>query len=346
MYLAPNTQPGARTGFVHVGKPGFPSQDITLHQCGTAVQCQTDPGGSVSYVHTDALGSVRSITNAAGDQIGRFDYLPFGQEWAATSTSSSTNTLRFTGKERDKETGAGAFLPLDYFGARYFQSQSGRFTSVDPVFTWKENLFDPQRWNRYTYVRNNPLRFTDPDGRCFYAGADCFQYFLGAAKAVVNVVPDMATLTNIYIANPIIAPVTDFRFGQAPRFEPTNEHQKMGMIAANIVMTLSPLVELTAVKTSTAVVTATRGGESVAAAAGRRAHAELAERVAQKPGWQSEPRLVGADGKVHIPDVVTPRGRILELKPNTPSGRAQGARQIERYEDQLGMPGRVIYYDP
>jgi hypothetical protein len=89
-----------------------------------------------------------------------------------------------------------------------------------------------------------------------------------------------------------------------------------------------------------------RGGESAAAAAGRQAHRELAERVAQKPGWRSEPRLQGADGKFYRPDVVTPNGRILELKPNTPSRRAAGARQISNYEEQLGMPGRVIYYDP
>ena len=77
-----------------------------------------------------------------------------------------------------------------------------------------------------------------------------------------------------------------------------------------------------------------------------KAHKELAERVAQKPGWRSEPRLVGADGKIYKPDVVTPNGRILELKPNTPSGRAAGARQIRKYEEQLEMPGRVIYYNP
>jgi hypothetical protein len=89
-----------------------------------------------------------------------------------------------------------------------------------------------------------------------------------------------------------------------------------------------------------------RGGESAAAAAGRQAHKELAERVSQKPGWQSEPRLQGADGEFYRPDVVTPNGRILELKPNTPSGRAAGARQILNYEEQLGMPARVIYYGP
>lgn len=89
-----------------------------------------------------------------------------------------------------------------------------------------------------------------------------------------------------------------------------------------------------------------RGGESAAAAYGRQAHRELAERVARKPGWQSEPRLIGADGRTYKPDVVTAKGHILELKPNTPSGRAAGARQLRTYEDQLGTRGRVIYYDP
>jgi len=92
--------------------------------------------------------------------------------------------------------------------------------------------------------------------------------------------------------------------------------------------------------------TAPRGGESAAAAAGRQAHRELAERVAQKPGWQPAPRLRGLDGNYYKPDVVTPNNRILELKPNTPSGRAAGVRQIQNYEEQLGMPGRVIYYEP
>ena len=89
-----------------------------------------------------------------------------------------------------------------------------------------------------------------------------------------------------------------------------------------------------------------RGGESDAAAYGRQKHQELADRVEQKPGWQSEPRMRGRDGKIYKPDVVTPRGYILELKPNTPSGRRSGARQIRNYQKQLGLRGRVIYYNP
>jgi len=55
--------------------------------------------------------------------------------------------------------------PRPYFGARYYGSKIGRFTTTDPVQTIKANLVDPQRWNRYAYVRNNPLRYVDPDGR-------------------------------------------------------------------------------------------------------------------------------------------------------------------------------------
>jgi RHS repeat-associated protein len=65
---------------------------------------------------------------------------------------------------------------LDYFIARYYSGALGRFTSPDPLLGEKEWLVDPQRWNRYAYVRNNPLRFIDPDGEdltiYLYYGSD------------------------------------------------------------------------------------------------------------------------------------------------------------------------------
>jgi RHS repeat-associated protein len=53
---------------------------------------------------------------------------------------------------------------LDYFGARYYASTQGRFTSVDPGLIKLKHLLNPQKWNRYSYTLNNPLRFFDPDG--------------------------------------------------------------------------------------------------------------------------------------------------------------------------------------
>ena len=62
------------------------------------------------------------------------------------------------------DRGADPVNASSYFGARYYRADLGRFTTVDPAITIKENLVDPQRWNRYAYVTNNPLKYTDPDG--------------------------------------------------------------------------------------------------------------------------------------------------------------------------------------
>jgi len=75
-----------------------------------------------------------------------------------------TCATHFTGKERDTESGN------DYFGARYYTSSVGRFMSPD----WSKTpsgvpyaiLSNPQSLNLYSYVFNNPLSRTDPDGHC------------------------------------------------------------------------------------------------------------------------------------------------------------------------------------
>ena len=110
----------------------------------------------VEYYHLDAVGSVRAITDAARTAVV-FDYAPFGD--GGVGGGASPAALRFAGKERDAETG------LDYFGARYYGSRAGRFTTVDPVLDVEQALVDPQRWNRYAYGTNNPLKYVDPDGR-------------------------------------------------------------------------------------------------------------------------------------------------------------------------------------
>jgi RHS repeat-associated protein len=79
-----------------------------------------------------------------------------------TATEACKVDYKFTGKERDAES------ELDNFGARYNACSLGRFMSPDPM---GGHYGDPQTLNRYAYVRNNPLRFTDPTGLDFYLAA-------------------------------------------------------------------------------------------------------------------------------------------------------------------------------
>ncbi|MDM7997908.1 MAG: RHS repeat-associated core domain-containing protein [Acidobacteriota bacterium] len=127
-----------------------------------------------SFLTADHLGSTRLETNASGQAVSCSDYLPFGEEIPSGSGSRNScftptdNTLKFTGKERDAETG------LDFFGARYFSSPQGRFTSTDPLNIpnlqrvapqkFGKVIANPQNWNGYAYAHSNPLRNADPDG--------------------------------------------------------------------------------------------------------------------------------------------------------------------------------------
>jgi len=76
------------------------------------------------------------------------------------SVGSATSVQQFTGKERDSESG------LDYFGARYYGSALGRWTSPDKLNLTSARLLSPTNTlNKYAYAANNPLKFIDPDGR-------------------------------------------------------------------------------------------------------------------------------------------------------------------------------------
>ena len=130
---------------------------------------------STCYLTADHLGSTRMMTDASGTVKSLHDYLPFGEEIPAgfpsgaagrgsayppsTLAINDTVTEKFTGKERDQETG------LDYFGARYFSAAQGRWTSPDPTFLALNRLVNPQRWNMYGYALNSPFRYVDPDGQ-------------------------------------------------------------------------------------------------------------------------------------------------------------------------------------
>ena len=122
-----------------------------------------NPQASTTFYHFGRLGSTEVATDGNGNLLSSSDYLPFGQELTA---NASNNHYKFTGKERDTESG------LDYFGARYYGSSMGRFMSPDPSGLLYADSSNPQSLNLYSYALNNPLRFIDPTGltACFYGG--------------------------------------------------------------------------------------------------------------------------------------------------------------------------------
>ena len=115
---------------------------------------------SLTYFHfSDWLGNRRYQVNAAGPPPAETcTNLPFGDNLSCAGDVDATEH-HFTGKERDTESG------LDDFGARYNASGLGRFMSPDD---FGGHLEDPQTLNKYAYVGNSPLRYTDPSGHDFW----------------------------------------------------------------------------------------------------------------------------------------------------------------------------------
>ena len=157
------------------------------------------PGDSLRYLHQDHLGSVDTITDAAGRAVERLSYGAFGKRRIATGENAWTdpalaiaavNTPRgFTGHEHLDD------FQLVHMNGRVYDPALGRFLSADPFVQFAEST---QGLNRYSYVNNNPLSFTDPSG-----------YFISIFKGIRNFfreilsIPIVRTIANI--ANVIIS---------------------------------------------------------------------------------------------------------------------------------------------
>jgi len=114
-------------------------------------------GGVLTYLHGDPLGSASLATNARGANITDSDtrYYPYGVTRPGLAGTGLPTDRRFTGQR--EETSLGFY---DY-GARPYDPALGRFLQAD---TLVPNPGNPQSLNRYAYVVNNPLRYTDPSG--------------------------------------------------------------------------------------------------------------------------------------------------------------------------------------
>lgn len=140
----------------------FGTMAKTIHELGSNLSASQD----VTYYYVpDHLGSASIVTDASGAVVEESVFYPYGANRARTGTFQSE--YRFTGKELDDETG------LHYFGARYYDSVTGRFVSVDPLYVDigslnrnQKNGFlqNPSEHNLFYYGFANPISFIDPNG--------------------------------------------------------------------------------------------------------------------------------------------------------------------------------------
>ncbi|PWK53034.1 RHS repeat domain-containing protein [Pleionea mediterranea] len=110
---------------------------------------------TITFIHTDHLGSPVMATDEAGNVKWREDYQPFGKQ---LTNQDVDNNIGYTGHKEDKSLG------LTYMQARWYHPNAGRFMSTDPI-----RYRDIHSFNRYVYANNNPYNFIDPDGKAAIA---------------------------------------------------------------------------------------------------------------------------------------------------------------------------------
>ena len=125
------------------------SKLIALDGC---VSSYTAPCNEREWYHTDNLGSALARTDMSGEVVARLQYAPWGEEW---SYQGDPGDRQYNGRVYDPGTG------FHDYGARMYWPQVGRFISAD---SYRGEIANPASLNRYSYVHNNPSKYTDPTG--------------------------------------------------------------------------------------------------------------------------------------------------------------------------------------
>jgi len=158
-------------------------QDLTLLRH----KSKSDNSEQTRYLHRDHIGSVTAITDETGTVVETLSYDPHGKrrqatwEDAVTQVFSAETTRGFTNHEMLDDVG------LIHMGGRVYDPDLGRFISADPHI---QEPLNGQALNRYSYVLNNPLSYTDPSGyffsSIFKAIKSVVSAVAGAVKSILN----------------------------------------------------------------------------------------------------------------------------------------------------------------
>jgi len=137
------------------------------------------------YLHYDSLGSVDTITNQQGSVVQRTAYTPFGEQLELKKAPKSITNRGYTGHEHIEGT---RFIHMN---ARLYDPTIGRFLSADTII---QDPYDSQSYNRYSYVRNNPMKYSDPTGHSWWTR---HRYrILGTVSVIVGVL--LIQTANVY----------------------------------------------------------------------------------------------------------------------------------------------------
>jgi len=112
-------------------------------------------GSTLYWMLGDHLGSTTITADSSGNRYGELRYKAWGEN--RYSYGTTLTSFRYTG-QRSEETGFGLY----YYGARWYDSALSRFVQADTIVP--EQMQGVQAWDRYAYVNNNPLKYTDPSG--------------------------------------------------------------------------------------------------------------------------------------------------------------------------------------
>ncbi len=134
-------------------------------------------GNNLTFIHTNHLGTPDLVTSTTGSTIETTKLDPYGND-----ITGGNSRYVFTGHERDTETG------LDYMKARHYSPDLAMFVQPDSLL---EDIYSPQKLNRYAYVSNRPTIYTDPTGQysCDATGG-CISFCVGFICPIMNAVPD------------------------------------------------------------------------------------------------------------------------------------------------------------
>jgi len=353
----------------NVAKPAqqtAPPPEVTSYYYFGGRRVAMRKGSVVTWLHSDHLGSASLATDLNGNPVAGSEtrYKPFGE--IRFGSSGLPTDRRFTGYARER---AGYVGSLDFAQARYYSPYLGRFISADTIVP---RPGDPQSLNRYAYSLNSPLRYVDPDGHQsipfpttpFFD--DLVQFAQQASQslgpyAAPAIVAVGAVALTVGVAEAYVnASWEEPRYTSFPLPAESGHEIMTTPLAGGQTITMLGTPLDTAVNQPLVLTSPMGGGltgmagpmliggESSTAKYGRKVHEDFKEAVAAKGGnWVPSPRLVDpTTGKVLIPDALSPSGRPVELKPNTPSGIRQGKRQLKKYEEVTGKKGRLVLYPP